>query len=46
MTLNEALSDAMRSKIFILKSVAKDLNLKLDYIKNLYGNVPMGRLCK
>jgi hypothetical protein len=46
MELNEALKDCQRSKVFILASKARDLPGKLEYIRNLYGNVEMGRLCK
>lgn len=46
MNLNEALNDAMRSKTFILASVARDLPGKLKYIRNLYGNQEMRRLVK
>jgi hypothetical protein len=46
MELNEVLKDCQRSKIFILASIARDLPGKLGYIRKLYGNVEMGRLCK
>jgi hypothetical protein len=41
MNLNEAINDCMRSKIFILASVARDLPGKLEDIRKLYGNQPM-----
>jgi hypothetical protein len=37
-TLNTYTDEVVRSRTFILESKARDLSLKLSYIKNLYGN--------
>jgi hypothetical protein len=46
MTLSEALQDCQRSKIFILASIARDLPVKLEYLKSLYDNKPIKEIIK
>lgn len=46
MTLQDALKECTRSKIWVFASSKKDLNKNLESLKETYGNKPVKDLVK